>query len=206
MRPVLCEGDSSSFIEQSTSESMSMSSVFDQQPEPVRASTPVSYFGDESPLNETPCSVIAPDGNISLISELVEAGTQPAINQVQSQDSLPLLPGYTFGSLNYGFKLVGDNLDKTVKPRDMRGSQSFNVYAVRDRIDFTSLSSDTTVIDTNDIDISQFLSSVEEEKALLKNFSILIFRLLCQHIPALQEYCSCLVNRLYAKLIYANNR
>lgn len=104
--------------------------------------------------------------------------------------------------MNFGFKLVGDNLDKTVKPRDMRQdhtSQSlhyFNVYAVRDRIDFSSLSCDSAVNDTNDIDIGQFLPSVAEEEALLHYFCTLIFRLLCQHIPALYEYSSCLVDHI----------
>ena len=69
MKPALCDGDSS-LVKHSTS----MSSVFEhalspyQQPEPVRASTPISFIGDETRLNETPCSVQAPD-NISLISE-----------------------------------------------------------------------------------------------------------------------------------------
>ena len=47
----------------------------------------------------------------------------------------PVPSGYVHGSLWYGFKIVGDNLDKTIKPRDMRSnhqSQSlhyFNLYA-----------------------------------------------------------------------------
>ena len=45
-----------------------------------------------------------------------------------------------------GFKVVGDNIDKTVKPRDMRFDQPskslhyFHVYAVKDRIDASGLS------------------------------------------------------------------
>ena len=47
----------------------------------------------------------------------------------------------------YGFKIVGDNLDKYVKPRYMRVNKQaqslnyFNCYAVKDRIDSSSLSS-----------------------------------------------------------------
>ena len=48
----------------------------------------------------------------------------------------------------FGFKIVGDNIDKTVKPRHEtlhQRSQSlhyFHAYAVRDRIDFSFLSAE----------------------------------------------------------------
>ena len=57
----------------------------------------------------------------------------------------PLCDGYmhVHGSICYGHKLVGDNLDKTVKPRDMcvdhlpQSLHYFNIYAVLDTIDFS---------------------------------------------------------------------
>ncbi|KAL5484341.1 hypothetical protein EMCRGX_G020815 [Ephydatia muelleri] len=57
------------------------------------------------------------------------------------------------GSIWSGFRLVGDNLDKTIKPRNMRLSRQstflhyFNVYAVKDRINFSHLNSNATLID-----------------------------------------------------------
>ena len=97
----------------------------------------------------------------------------------------------------YGFKLVGDNLDKTIKSRDIRVDHSpqslhyFNVYAVLDRVDFSSLSCDTSIIDEAEIDINNFLPSAADMEAMIANFSILISRLLVQHFPALCEYTSC---------------
>ena len=75
----------------------------------------------------------------------------------------------------YGFKLVGDNLDKTIKPRDMRvdnSSQSlhyFNIYSVLDRIDFRSLSCDTSVLDMAEVDTNQFLPSASDMEAITAN-------------------------------------
>ena len=93
--------------------------------------------------------------------------------------------------------IVGDNLDKTITPRDVRvdhlpqSLHYFNVYAVLDRVDFSSLSCDTSIIDVAKIDINKFFPSAADVEAMITTFSILISRLLVEHIPALCEYLSC---------------
>ena len=67
----------------------------------------------------------------------------------------------------------------------------FNVYAVLDRIDFRSLSCDSSIIDVAEIDTSKFLPSADDMELMITSFSILISRLLVEHIPALYEYTSC---------------
>ena len=61
------------------------------------------------------------------------------------------------------YKLVGDNIDKVVKPRHMRiDSQSrslhyFHFYAVKDRIDFSHLDDQPAAVNLDDIDVSTLL-------------------------------------------------
>eukprot|EP00731_Ephydatia_muelleri_P021282 Em0013g1009a len=66
----------------------------------------------------------------------------------------------------YGFRLVGDNVDKNVKPRDMHlNSQTtslhyFHMYAVKDRICFRHISTDTTEIVQDSINFEMFYPTV----------------------------------------------
>ena len=75
-----------------------------------------------------------------------------------------------------GFKLVGDNIDKTIKPRDMQLNNEptslhyFNVCDVKDRIDFSHLSSNATIINPEGIKYNVFYPSPEDDSGLLLNF------------------------------------
>ena len=140
MKPLLSTDDSCLSEPQ---QSLSFSDMFDPSSpsflhqDPVRASTPVSSDGDVSTThsNETSCSVLAPQ-NISLLSQdLTTSSCSLAImqspikgdNPDAQQDQHCLLSsasfhnpyamcdGYAYGSICYGYKLVGDNLDKTIK-------------------------------------------------------------------------------------------
>lgn len=197
-----------------------MSDVFGPSfstPKPVRASTPLSSPSDESgTINDSSCSVLAPQ-NISLLSDDSSSCSDEASGCVMSQgqsnscseeavDSLPPLPkGYTHGSLWFGLKILGDNLDKTVRPRDMRSnhqSQSlhyFNLCAVRDRIDFSVFSGESSTIDLSKLDMSVFLPSTADMDALRSNFTILISRILCQYFPSLFEYSSSVAQHIKHK-------
>ena len=87
-----------------------------------------------------------------------------------------------------GFKLVGDNIDKTVKPRDMRLSHQssslhyFHVYAVKDRVDFFFFFCNVDLIDRTTIDTTLFLPSAEDTSVLFANFKELIGRVLSRDI------------------------
>ena len=88
------------------------------------------------------------------------------------------------------FKIVGDNLDKYVKPRDMRiDAQAstlhyFHMYAVRDRLDTSQLSEELPQPD------EQILLTDEDHKILSSNFSILICRVLKKHMPFFTKFGS----------------
>ena len=80
----------------------------------------------------------------------------------------------------HGFKLVGDNIDKTVKPRGMRFNHQvqslhyFHVYAVKDRINFSGLSNNSTFIDPKSIDCNLFYPSTDDDAALAFNMENII--------------------------------
>ena len=87
------------------------------------------------------------------------------------------------------FKLIGDNLDKNVKPSDVRvDSQTqslhyFQTYGVRDRIDLTSYDDTPPVVDESKVDTTRLLPSESDYQELTKNFSFLVARVLKQYMP-----------------------
>lgn len=87
------------------------------------------------------------------------------------------------------FKIVGDNIDKDVKPRDMRVDYStrslhyFHAYAVQDRLDLTGYSDEPRNPDMSSIQVESVLPSLTDEEALRSNMSILIARILKKHLP-----------------------
>ena len=88
----------------------------------------------------------------------------------------------------FGIKLVGDNIDVTLTPTDMRSdnqSQSLNyfqLYAVRDRIDSSSMSEEPQLVNPN-APLHELLPTAEDEFAMLSNFGVLIARVLVKHLP-----------------------
>lgn len=90
----------------------------------------------------------------------------------------------------FGFKIVGDNLDKTVRPRHQtlvsqtRSLHYFHSYAVRDRIDFSMFSEVAPQVDLKATDFESFLPTASDSAKLKDNFGVLIARILVKYIPA----------------------
>lgn len=104
------------------------------------------------------------------------------------------LPGGTVpASPNWcGFKVVGDNLDKNVKPRYMRidkRTQSlhyFNAYAVKDRVDCSEDSTEHQQFPPT-CDPQTILPNQDDHFQFFENCSILLGRILVKHIPILSS-------------------
>ena len=85
------------------------------------------------------------------------------------------------------YKLVFDNIDKTVAPRYMRAdvqTRSLNyiqIYSVRNRIDFSPLSL-THELPT-EISLFDILPSAADYSSLKGNFTLLVARTIHDHIP-----------------------
>ena len=91
-------------------------------------------------------------------------------------------------------KIIGDNIDKHVKPRDMRldhQSQSvnyFHAYAVRDRINLTSFSSAySDQAQFCNADVKGLLPSTDDWENVLDNLCILIACCLQKNMPVLKQ-------------------
>lgn len=92
---------------------------------------------------------------------------------------------------SFSFKLVGDNIDKGVKPRFIRAEKFanrslhyFHSFAVLNRVDFSHLSDavpDNAHIDTFEM-ASSLLPSREDDKALRELFIIHVSRVLATHM------------------------
>ena len=94
-----------------------------------------------------------------------------------------------------GYKIVGDNLDKNIKPRYKRidhQTQSlhfFHHFAVKDRIDLSSVSDDPSPyidVPVSDLPIDALLPSVPDHQTLMHNFAILVSRVLVAELSYFQ--------------------
>lgn len=92
------------------------------------------------------------------------------------------------------FKIVGDNIDKTVRPRDMRLDRQsrslhyFNSYAVKDRVDFSSLEDNPILPSLQDIDVSSLLPTEVDIKSLKGFFAIHVARVLKKYMAFFSKF------------------
>ena len=98
-----------------------------------------------------------------------------------------------------GFKIVGDNIDKTVRPRFMRSDSQvkslhyFQSYAVRDRINLTNVS-DSPPLPSNDPDLLSLLPSSNDITTIQHLFEIHVARIVIEHIPFMKSAFSDVVD------------
>ena len=113
-----------------------------------------------------------------------------------SQDSGNHLHMFKAMCNSHTFKLVGDNIDKTVKPRDMRidnQTQSlhyFHAYAVKDRIDVSHMEDQPSLPSLESVDIATILPTEQDHKAMKELFSIHIARVLKKFMPFFAKFGS----------------
>ncbi|XP_065912205.1 uncharacterized protein [Dysidea avara] len=94
----------------------------------------------------------------------------------------------------YGFAIVGDNIDKNVRPSFQREDSKtkslhyFHSYAVKNRVDISSLSDTPS---SNMISPDKILPSAMDFQALIKDFQVLVSRMLVQHMERFREEKHC---------------
>ena len=119
---------------------------------------------------------------------------QPRVIETQNENpSLPLSSNYITNQETQtsppvaSYKIMFDNIDKTVRPRQMRiDSQTkslhyVQLYAVKD---FSSLSD---LPPSGERVLQVILPTNEDQKAIADNFSILVARIIVEHIPFFTE-------------------
>ena len=101
-------------------------------------------------------------------------------------------------SVNAGYKIVFDNLDKTVKPRYMRSdaqAQSLHYvqgFAMKDRIDYSCFSEK---LDNGEVNLYSVLPNSEDYQLLKQNFAIHISRIIADYLLIFKEDFKNLVPR-----------
>ncbi len=151
-------------------------------PQTPLADCPVDTSKLQSPYAESPEGPL----DFSLITELSSLSS-PHLTKVDEEptpetDSEPWA----------GFKLVGDNVDKTIKPRHMREDRQtrsahyFHLYATKDRIDLSHIPDNSRPVNVAP-PLEELLPSPADEKALMGNLSVLVSRILSNHIPFIKE-------------------
>lgn len=87
------------------------------------------------------------------------------------------------------FKLVGDNIDKNIRPRDMhidhqgRSLHYFHTYAVRDRVDLSDVSDVPMSPDLSATNLTDLLPTAADHDQPVKNFAILMARVIRNNMP-----------------------
>ena len=133
---------------------------------------------------------ISPDSStVSLTDKSIESSSsapfQASSHVTPTASVQPDLMPSSFSQCTPGLKLVIDNIDKTVKPRHQRldaQTQSLHyiqVYAVKDRVDYSSLSHSPPPSGKPVYDLIPSTAVYEELK---KNLNIIVSRILVQHV------------------------
>lgn len=93
----------------------------------------------------------------------------------------------------FGYKVVGDNVDKKVKPRYMRSDNQskdlhyFHLYALRDRVDLSRASEDPPNLNP-DPELAELIPADDDIKEITSNFGVLIARQLIQYFPYFEKH------------------
>ena len=170
--------------------------------------SPKSSSNDSSAATN---SSLSPDSATLTLSEVsAESSTvsQPEHASTPTKSQYLLVAGATCASNEdeqsatcnpvLGFKMVIDNIDKTVKPRNQTiDAQTqllhyVQVYTVKDRVDFSQLSKTAPSPGRSIYDISPTTS---EYQKLKDKFTILVACIIVKHVPYFtQDFSGLLVN------------
>ncbi len=109
----------------------------------------------------------------------------------------------------FGFKVVGDNLDKNTRPRHQTienrtvSLHYFNSYAVLDRINLSGVCDKRPILDPKTVTtktVAAFLPTREDHNSIVANFTVLVARRrLIEHMPALSAFDQCVTKHITHK-------
>ena len=92
------------------------------------------------------------------------------------------------------FKLVGDNVDKTIKPREetyeshSKSLHHFHSFAVKDRIDTSGLTDDPSLPDVDSCDVESVLPTTADHTILKKDMTVLMSRMIHKHLKFFNKH------------------
>lgn len=162
---------------------------------PVLNTPEAPQFSPVTPSASTPEQVSTPVSPSTSNQHIPPHTSTPAapVTPTTTQEE-PTGHGGKKTSSKHGAKLVGDNVDKNLRPRHQtieKQTQSlhyFNCFACLDRVDLSGLSDLAPIVDIKSIDIKVVLPSSEDLDQLLSNFAVIATRILVEHVPALAKF------------------
>lgn len=95
---------------------------------------------------------------------------------------------------SFTFKIVGDNIDKHIKPRDMRSNYQarslhyFHSYAVQDRLNMDDFDESISSPDPGAVSLEVLLPTPQDEASIRNNMCILVARILKKYMPFFTKY------------------
>ena len=166
----------------------------------AQGSTEKDQLSTSPSTSDNENSVGEESSEASTANGVSNSGTSYSFGSSLEEDMLHIFgPEHSFApspSSLKTYKVVGDNLDKNVKPTDYRvDSQTkslhfFQSYAVRDRIDLSSYDDSPPVVDESSIDTTKLLPSASDSEEQTKHFAYHVARVLKQYMPFLTSYGS----------------
>ena len=162
---------------------------------PVLNTPEAPQFSPVTPSASTPEQVstpVSPSTSNQHLPPHTSTPTAPVTPTTAQED--PTGHGSKKTSSKHGVKVVGDNIDKNLRPRHQtieKQTQSlhyFNCFACLDRVDLSGLSDLAPIVDIKSIDIKVILPSSEDLDQLLSNFAVIATRILVEHVPALAKF------------------
>lgn len=152
---------------------------------------PISDLSSDSESDELDEDDSGSEGRTAVITPLVAAPPKvlEPCHYIKTVPAVPALPS--------GYRICGDNIDKTVRPRYMlsnKGNQSlhyFHSYAVLNRIDVSSLSDSPVDVRAlkPEIVADTLVPSLSDDTVLKKNMATLVSRVLVSHLKFFEVSC-----------------
>ena len=200
-RNVTCEGEkSASFLTTCRDPSWYafFQGVCDQMETPNSVDPECNLHGPSPSLNPSQ-SYLSVSDNILPTSPSSSSFTEPpeslssvATSEISDESNTT---GIADESKQTTYKLVGDNIDKNVHPREMRSDHQthslhyFHAYAVLDRVDMSGFSTDVQIPDTSEINLRHLLPTGSDESTMRDNFTIIASRILAKYMPFFTKMC-----------------
>ena len=161
----------------------------------IPVSSPMAPTFDTSPLSDLETS----ENPLSDVTQTVKSQSEPLIQQ--SASATPCQPPSRWS----GFKIVGDNLDKSIKPSHMRSDcqakslHYFNSIAVKDHVDLSHLydippSGPAPSLKSM---LQNLLPSTADNHILRDNFAIHISRILAENMPFFHPHLLMLLTGIF---------
>ena len=154
---------------------------------------PVSAHECSAPIRKCPISPMVKSMEDSVTDEpshlLTESDPNAQMCETRAGVCTPIAQNYTSNEWK-GFKIVGDNLDLTIHPRNQamqnktKSLHFFHLYEVQERINLSGFSDECVNIGPFAMNLHSLLPSDEDKETLVTHFAVLMARILVKHVPA----------------------